>query len=87
VKEHRSFRVLAITIAWLTFALALIGFAAAFFAYRYSGARWLILIASFYLSLVVLYRFAPDVRNHACEPRFGRAPGAASRPDASERIE
>jgi membrane protein len=64
VKEHRSFGGLAITIAGLTFTLALIGFAAAFFAYRHSGARWLILIASFYLSLVILYRFAPDVRDH-----------------------
>lgn len=78
VEEHRSWWKMGITIAALTLSLAVTGSIAVFLifcganlqAYLHWGAvplralEWLVLIASLSLSFAVLYRFAPNLRDH-----------------------
>ncbi len=78
VEEHRSWRELAATIGCLTLSLAVAGSLAVFLIF--CGARlqshlhaaaialrlleWLVLTAVLSLSFAVLYRFAPNLRDH-----------------------
>jgi membrane protein len=78
VDEHRSWRQLAVTIAGLTLFLAVIGsmavfliFCSAYLRARFHGGaialrilEWLVLTASLWFSFAVLYRFAPNLRDH-----------------------
>jgi membrane protein len=87
VEESRSWRVLAATIAGLTFFLVLVGSFAVFLvvcsAYlqaRFHGGaialgilEWLVLGVSLLFTFAVLYRFAPNL--HDCEWRWS-TPGA-----------
>jgi membrane protein len=87
VEEHRAWWELGITIAGLTLSLAVTGSIAVFLIffganlqdYLHWGAlalrvlEWLVLIASLSVSFAVLYRFAPNPRDH--EWRWS-APGA-----------
>jgi membrane protein len=78
VEEHRSWWEMAVTVAGLTLSLAVTGSIAVFLIF--CGARlqghlnggavtlrvleWLVLTASLSLSFAVLYRFAPNLRDH-----------------------
>jgi len=78
VEEHRSWREMAVTIVGLTLSLAVTGTIALFVMFY--GARiqggihrgaiairvleWLVVAASLFLSFAVLYRFAPNLREH-----------------------
>jgi membrane protein len=78
VEEHRTWWELAITIMGLTLSLAVAGSIAVFLifcsaylqAYLHDGAiairllEWLVLAASLSFSFAVLYRFAPNLRDH-----------------------
>jgi membrane protein len=78
VEEHRSRRQLTITIAGLTLSLALAGSVALFLIFLSAYLRswmnggavlllileWLILIVTVSLAFAVLYRFAPNLRDH-----------------------
>jgi membrane protein len=78
VEEHRSPWKLALTIAGLTFSLALAGFFAVFLIFwgmRIQGQvegmavvlrclEWIVLIALLSCSFALLYRFAPNLRDH-----------------------
>src|ERR1700722_4853460 len=78
VQEQRSWRELAVTIAGLTLSLAVTGSIAVFLifcgaylqTYFHRGAmavrvlEWLVLTVSLCLSFALLYRFAPNVRDH-----------------------
>ena len=78
VEEHRSWWKLAVTIAGLTLSLAVTGSIALFLIFcsaylqphLHGGAialrvsEWLVLTASLSFSFAVLYRFAPNLRDH-----------------------
>jgi membrane protein len=78
VEEHRSWWQLAVTIVGLTLFLAVIGSMAVFLifcsaylqAHLHEGTialrvlEWLVLAASLSFSFAVLYRFAPNLRDH-----------------------
>lgn len=78
VEENRSWRSLAITITGLTFSLAVTGSIAVFLifcsgyiqAHIHGGAlalrvlEWLVVAATLSFSFAILYRFAPNVRDH-----------------------
>jgi membrane protein len=78
VDEHRSWGQLAVTIAGLTFFLAIVGsmavfliFCGAYLQARFHGGaialrgiEWLVLSVSLLFSFAVLYRFAPNLRHH-----------------------
>jgi membrane protein len=78
VDEHRSWWQLTLTIAGLTLFLAVVGsmaifliFCSAYVQARFHGGaialrvlEWLVVVASLSFSFAVLYRFAPNLRDH-----------------------
>jgi len=70
VKEGRSWRQMAATIAGLTLSLAITGSIAVFLIFgadpqgRLHVWEWIVMCVSLSISFALLYRFAPNVREH-----------------------